>query len=209
VHERYEYLVARFPTDRVGALRRFLVEHGADGARDAGVTLWGAWLGGGSIGWHDDEVILMLGRPADDDDFDGGAWLAGATDGLFDVAAEALVATVRPADAAPLAAGGVQAHRWFELHDAADFDELLTLSAEAWPAFEAAYDARIEGFFRATTDPRRVLLVTRYASVAEWERSRQVARAEDGELADARRRFVRRRELTRRQVVRVAPNLRQ
>ena len=47
--------------------------------------------------------------------------------------------------------------------------------------------------------------MTWYSSVAEWERSRGVARAETGDLEAARARFERRRQLTRRQVVRLAP----
>jgi hypothetical protein len=209
VHETYDYLTARIAKGRLGDVRRFLAEDGRDRVRQAGGTLWGCWLGAGSIGWADDQLIAVVAWPAAPPaSGDASAWLSEApASGVADVDAERLRATIRPEEPHPLRAGGVLAHRWFELEDPADFDELLTLSAEAWPAFESAYEASIEGFFRSVGDPREVLLVTRYASLAEWERSRQVRQADTGDLAEARRRFVRRQQLTRRQVVRIGPLL--
>src|SRR5205085_295124 len=86
---------------------------------------------------------------------------------------ETLTATVRPTSGEPLAADdGVYAHRWFDI-DPADWDEFLALSEGAWPGFEAANPGvRIHGFFRAGTQGERVLLVTRYPSLASWETSR-------------------------------------
>ncbi len=198
MHKAYDYLTAELEKDALPTVRQFL----GDGIRDAGGLLWGAWLGAGSIGWYDDQVIAMVAWTASPGD--ARSWLAGV-EGVGEVAVERMAATVRPQEPAPLPAGGVLAHRWFELYDAADFDELMQLSADAWPAFEGSYDAAVEGFFRSADDPRRVLLVTRYGSVAEWERSRGVGQATSGDLAEARQRFRRRRELTRRQVVRLAP----
>jgi hypothetical protein len=97
----------------------------------------------------------------------------------------------------PLSPGGVFAHRWFEL-DPADWDEFLALSTEAWPAFESAYGAKIVAFLRSEDDPGRVLLITRYPSMAAWEESRGVLRQD----MEAGRKFLRRRELTRRSIVR-------
>lgn len=202
MHERYDYLTARVEKKALPDLRAFLVGPAAGELHDAGGLLWGSWLGAGSIGWDDDQAIVIVAWP--DEAGDARGWLAGVQ-GVATVELERLRATARPEVPAGLTPGGVRAHRRFELEDAAGFDELLALSTEAWPAFEHAYDASIEGFFRATDDPRRVLLVTRYASVAEWERSRGIGQADSGELADARERFMRRRQLTRRQVVRIAP----
>ncbi|HET6910830.1 MAG TPA: hypothetical protein VFH54_15980 [Mycobacteriales bacterium] len=64
------------------------------------------------------------------------------------------------------------------------------------------------GLFRAPdTDVARALLATRYASPAEWERSRHAIAAESGEQAEAGKRFRRRQEITKRTIVRVAPPL--
>lgn len=95
-----------------------------------------------------------------------------------------LTATVRPLDAAPLAEDGVYAHRWFTI-DPADWPEFLALSEGAWPGFEGANPGvRICGFFRNGDD--RVLLVTRYPSLASWETSRNAP--DDAGGANFRRR---------------------
>jgi hypothetical protein len=108
--------------------------------------------------------------------------------------AHELTATVRPLDDAPLADDGVYALRWFEI-DAADWDEFLALSEGAWPGFEGANPGvRIHGFFREGED--RVLLVTRYPSLASWETSRNAL--DDAGGANFRRRH----QLTRSTVVR-------
>ena len=89
-----------------------------------------------------------------------------------------LWATARPttAEAAEAPSGpGVFALRWFECARA-DADELVELSAAAWPAFEAATPGtRIFGLFRAEDGPggdARFLLCTRYPALAAWESSR-------------------------------------
>ncbi|HEV2368663.1 MAG TPA: hypothetical protein VGR90_02230, partial [Acidimicrobiales bacterium] len=101
--------------------------------------------------------------------------------------------------------GGVVALRRFEV-EIGD-REFLDLSAGAWPTFERLYEARILGLFRfdAPGDhaPATFLLSTWYRSLAEWERSRVAVVAEEGDAVEAGRRFRRRRELTKRTVVRV------
>ena len=172
MHEPYDYatFLGVRPRDAVASV--------------TGGVVVGAWSGAGSIGWFDDETVVLSSgsvQPA----------AAGAQ-------VVRLVATVRPThEPAPLAAGGVFAHRWFEIDDA-DWDEFVALSESSWPAFEAAYGATIEGFFRA---PGRVLLLTRYPSLAAWAESRGILRE------DAGKGFLRRRELTKRSIVRVAPLL--
>lgn len=116
-------------------------------------------------------------------------------DAVLESRAERLVATVRPRDPAPPTRPGVYAHRWFELAES-DWPEFLALSEGAWPAFESDYDAEIQGFWRSldVAPPRaRVLLLTRYASLAEWERSRTPI---SDATHEAGRRFRRRHELT-------------
>jgi hypothetical protein len=90
---------------------------------------------------------------------------------------------------------GVYAHRWFDIADD-DWPEFLSLSERAWPAFEDANPGtRIVGFFRhaTATSPTRVLLITRYAGLAGWERSRQDTNSDE---------FRRRRDLTLASIVR-------
>ena len=108
-----------------------------------------------------------------------------------------LTATVRPTTADPLAADdGVYAHRWFDI-DPADWDEFLSLSEGAWPGFEGANPGvRIHGFFRSGAQGERVLLVTRYPSLAAWETSRNAP--DDAGGANFRRRH----QLTRTTIVR-------
>jgi hypothetical protein len=111
--------------------------------------------------------------------------------------------TAGPTHDAPLERPGLYAHRWFDVSPD-DVDEIVSRSADAWPAFEAGYDAQVQGLFRSEEGPSRLLLVTRYASLGEWERSRAMGQAQEGDLGSARRNLERRRALTGRQVVRVA-----
>lgn len=118
-------------------------------------------------------------------------------------ASELLELRASPRTPEPPRGPGVWAHRWFEI-DPADRDEFLALSREAWPDFEAAHDARILGMFESLTPPAgssRLLLVTRYASLAVWERSR---RAETPREQQAWQRFRRRQELVRSTIVAIA-----
>lgn len=129
---------------------------------------WLALLGGRGIGFTTDEIPVIL-SPGQQ------------IDGLED--ATPLTPTVRPTDDTPPQPKGVVALRWFEL-ETSDWDEFLDLSVNAWPAFESAYEANILGLFRdPDTDVARALLVTRYASLNEWERSRQAISAEIGECS--------------------------
>lgn len=160
-----------------------------DGALpDSGVR-WLALGGASSIGWASDQTVVIT------------AGLAGGAAG-----GRPLEPTARPLDDRPPRPEGVVALREFELA-AADWDEFLDLSVGAWPAFEAAYDASILGLFRFTdvaSPDAAALLVTRYASLAEWEVSRRVGTATSGDLAAAGQRFLRRHQLTRRTSVRIA-----
>lgn len=143
-------------------------------------------------------------------DDDAGAWasflpvIGGWTDERVSIAVGAegtgvpLVATARPAstDSADAPVGpGVFALRWFECA-AGDADELVALSAAAWPAFEEGTPGtRIFGLFRVDepeAERARFLLCTRYPSVAAWETSRADTDSPE---------FRRRRALTRRSQV--------
>ena len=154
-------------------------------ARTAG--LFGLYSGQIGLGANEGVAISLESAP--------GSPLDGC-DAVVESHAERLVATVRPRDPTPPTLPGVYAHRWFELVES-DWPEFLELSEGAWPTFESEYDANILGFWRSldVAAPRaRVLLLTRYASLAEWERSRTPI----GDAAhEAGRRFIRRHEITR------------
>ncbi|MFL5296524.1 MAG: hypothetical protein ACJ798_09105 [Phenylobacterium sp.] len=116
--------------------------------------------------------------------------------GVVSAERHALKPTIRPADGARPAAMGVYVHNWFTI-DAAGFDEFVKLSGEAWPDFESHFETRIFGLFAA--DPskddlmegaRRLLLMTGYRDLGEWQKSRNPAEI-------ARTAFARRRDLTR------------
>lgn len=107
-----------------------------------------------------------------------------------------LTPTIRPADGARPAAMGVYVHNWFTI-DATGFDEFVNLSGEAWPDFEGHFETRIFGLFAVEPSKddvaqgaRRLLLMTGYKDLNEWQRSRNPA-------ATARSAFARRRDLTR------------
>ena len=112
-----------------------------------------------------------------------------------------LTPTLRPADGARPAPLGVYVHRWFTV-DAAGYDEFLKLSADAWPDFEEHFESKVFGLFAAEPSKddlmegaRRLLLMTGYRDLAEWQKSRAPADT-------ARKAFARRRELTRVSVAR-------
>lgn len=104
--------------------------------------------------------------------------------------------TLRPHQNARPESGGIYVHNWFTV-DGEAFDEFVQLSGAAWPDFEARFDARIYGLFAAeptaserAAKSRRLLLMTRYADLGEWQKSRDPT-------TEAMQIFARRRELTR------------
>ncbi|HEV2533279.1 hypothetical protein [Phenylobacterium sp.] len=103
--------------------------------------------------------------------------------------------TLRPHQGARPAAGGVYVHNWFTI-DAEAFDEFVQLSGAAWPDFEAKFEARIYGLFsvepqagETAAGARRLLLITRYRDLGEWQKSRDPT-------TEAMQIFARRRALT-------------
>ena len=130
-------------------------------------------------------------------ELEGGAALAATrVEGAVSTVRTRLVPTARPAEQDRPPHGGVYVHNWFNI-DASAVDEFLALSEEAWPDFEARFDARIFGLFLAeeteidrSQDARRFLLMTRYRDLGEWQASRDPT-------SEAMKIFARRRELTR------------
>ena len=116
--------------------------------------------------------------------------------GVVSAERHGLTPTIRPKDGATPMTGGIYVHNWFTV-DAPAFDEFVKLSGDAWPDFEARFDARIFGLFAAEPSKddlmegaRRLLLMTRYADLGEWQKSRDPT-------TEAMKVFARRRELTR------------
>ncbi|TAK56687.1 MAG: hypothetical protein EPO22_13300 [Dehalococcoidia bacterium] len=163
----------------------------------------------GLIGFASDEGTIVRAWP-DGDTLarEADRTLAGA-DMIVASTVERLVPTARPLDATPPRAAGVYAHRWFWLQ-AQDWDEFQRLSVEGvWPFFESD-GCQIIGLWRsAEPGPLcKSLLVTRYPSVAHWERTRLLSPdAPAGANEDLYRRAQqagrRRAELTERSIVRL------
>jgi len=192
VNESYEY--RRFKV-AAGAWERCSERLRGEGgriARASGGTLFGVWRG--QIGLEANEGIALTAWPDEDALAVGSAALDGAFEEALESRAERLVATLRPADPSPPPRTGIYAFRFFSILDR-DWPEFADLSLRAWPGFESSFDAQICGLFRSL-DVRppdaRVLLLTRYASLAVWEASRaDTGRAE----------FQRRHKLTRSTIV--------
>jgi hypothetical protein len=146
--------------------------HGAAAAaiRDAGGSLFGLFAG--VIGLASDEGVVISAWPEAEALATHAARIA-ALAGALESSGERLVATVRPIDATPPREPGVYAHRWFWLQPQ-DWPEFLSLSEEGvWPYFESD-GCRIVGLWRSMEagPMAKALLVTRYPSVAHWERTR-------------------------------------
>jgi hypothetical protein len=198
MHERYEYREIRIERASWPKVASAVYGSVADAVRDAGGSVFGLWRG--EIGWWNDEgAVMSAWRPGADpvhESLDGIA-------GVLSSTVERLEATVRPVEVTPPDADGVYAHRWFEFVPD-DWDEFVDLSQGAWPDFESAHDGtKVIGLFRSLDDPGRALLLTRYASLAMWEQSRPYNPNPADGTQDARARFMRRAELTKRTGVRL------
>ena len=145
------------------------------------------------LGWANNEAAVLLrgveGR--------GGVFSSSPGPVVSAVRLEVLKPTVRPADDALPQPGGIYVHRWFEV-EAGAVDEFVDLSGQGWERFEALFDARIFGLFRAEVSDAdraagvaRLLLLTRYGDHGVWEASRDPT-------TEAMQIFARRQQLTRR-----------
>jgi len=132
-----------------------------------------------------------------------------ASNALLESEAERLVPSVRPLGATRPRAPGVYAHRWFWLQPQ-DWAEFQRLSEDGvWPYFESD-GCNIIGLWRsAEPGPlAKALLITRYPSVAHWERTRlqseDVPSGADERLYRTAQEAGRRRaDLTERSIVRL------
>lgn len=166
----------------------------ADAVRAAGGVFWGAFVG--QIGLGANEGVVLTAWP----DAAGLDKARAVVDGVGDVLesrVERFGATVRPVDTTPPDQPGVHAFRFFEIRDE-HWPEFLELSKGAWPAFERDNGVQVLGFWRSLdVEPpaARVLLLTRYPSLAVWETSRGHAPNTKTDPATWER-FMRRAELT-------------
>ena len=190
---QYDYLFLTLEPGR--AAHRALAERvAATPLAQAGGAALGQFFP--QLGWASNEAaVLLRWDPAATE---REALVQGVTSGP-PVAASVrrkLKPTIRPADGATLAPGGIHVHRWFHVATGA-VAEFVELSSKAWPDFEARFDADIFGLFEAeqTTSEAAageiaLLLITRYASHGVWEDSRDPT-------TEAMQIFARRQALTR------------
>ena len=109
------------------------------------------------------------------------------TGGVSSISTEIMSPTLRPIQPNRPIRQGNFAFRWMST-PAENWEELLTLCADAWPGFEAAYDSQVIGLWRMSeertgglveettgagiTTGIRSLLFTRRPDLAMWERSK-------------------------------------
>lgn len=165
---------------RIGDLATWLTEHGHAEIRAASGRIWGLWDGAPGLGFRSDEAVLMTVWP---DDAAAGAAveLIKSCPQIDRVEGTPLHATERPTSTAHRSGTGVWVFRRFALPPD-QVTRFVELSAEAWASFERTFDAEIEGLFRApdsSDGQSNLVLLTRYADLATWERSRKQAQDPD------------------------------
>jgi hypothetical protein len=176
-------------------------------ATDAGGSVFGFFAG--MIGFASDEGVLMSAWSDAEALASHADAVASAVPEIIEAAPQRLVPTVRPLDATPPREPDVYAHRWFWLQSQ-DWTEFARLSAEGiWPYFESD-GCRIIGLWRSMEpgQPAKALLITRYPSVAHWERTRLQSPepppgADERLYRQAQEAGRRRNELTERSIVRL------
>ncbi len=148
---------------------------GASAVAARGGSLFGLFVA--QIGLPSHQGLVLTAWSDTDALARGAGFAVDGVSGVRTVSSERVEATVRPTEAVPRTEPGVYAHRWFEIADA-DWPEFLELSQAAWPEFEKSFGVEVQGLFRsldAEAPDARVLLITRYPSLAVWERSRRPA----------------------------------
>ncbi len=186
--DSYDYFRLRARARDARGLHEALRGHTLPRWEEAGVRCWGIWQG--LFGVASNELLVMAAAPGERLPADVRAALPEDAE-LVD--ALSFWSTARPERIAALPAEGLYVFRFFDM-DAADCDEVVALSREAWETFEDSdrYAAKPQGLFRpreALEGPVRMLLVTWYDGFASWETSRAPA-------PEARDNFRRRHQLT-------------
>lgn len=195
MHEHYEYRRIRIAPRSWRAAVEHVRGPGRAAVESHGGSLFGFWRG--QIGLGADEGVIISSWPGAGEPTEHGAAVIEGMTPLVESSHERLVATVRPTTTEPPPEQGIYAHRWFDIQESS-WPEFLELSEAAWPEFESSFDTRIIGFWRSldVESPRaRVLLLTRYASLAVWEESRPTPSSARG-AGGFSERFIRRHQLT-------------
>ena len=86
-----------------------------------------------------------------------------------------LIATVRPAIGEVCEREGIYVIRWIRMQQT-DVDEYTRLCLETWPRFESLTQSRCFGVFRPRESGEiiKLLMLTWYATLHDWETSRQL-----------------------------------
>lgn len=194
----YEYVFIETVSDRAWPVQRQIAEHVQAAVRPAATQAGGQILGlfTPQLGWSTRQAALLVDWGEAANPAAAAALFPADT---FRLETHRLTPTLRPRAADRLAPGGIYVHRWFEV-EAGAIDEFLALSGQGWTDFEARFDARIFGLFRADLTPAdesrgivRLLLITRYGDHGVWEASRDPTTEGMGH-------FLRRQQLTRRSI---------
>lgn len=205
MNEAFDYSTIRIERGGWRRVPEAIYRELGDKLAEEGGIVYGVWAG--EVGFYSDEGAIMtaLNREVEDDDFASAPMGAEEIDGVLHSQTHRLVATVRPTDSTPPTHEGLYVHRWFHI-DASDWDEFLDLSNTAWPSMEAAFPGvRIIGFWKSLEpdhDEEKILLITRYEGLDQWERSRYYRGEPVKEAKEAFDRFARRARLTKRTVAR-------
>ena len=177
----YHYYELRVGRDRMA--QRQLAEQIYGNVGEAAVGVFAPLLG-----YASNEALVLVDDRADPDGVLKGS-------GVLAVERYRLSPTLRPHQGAHPMAGGVYVHNWFTI-EGDGFDEFVRLSGEAWADFEERFAANIFGLFAVepttqerSAGSRRMLLMTRYKDLGEWQKSRDPT-------SEAAKVFARRRELT-------------
>ncbi|MGH8597427.1 MAG: hypothetical protein ACREXT_12285 [Gammaproteobacteria bacterium] len=159
--------------------------------KEKNATLYGAFAS--QLGLHGNEIVVITRWPSASAANTAEATISNALQ-VEHATPRLLTATARPNVDSLTRTTGIFVHRWFTFNER-DWPEFLQLSTEAWPDFEATYDAEIQAFLKTPPDAdgtSAVLLLTQYKNHGEWERSRTPA----GRAQGAWVKFRRRHELT-------------
>jgi hypothetical protein len=203
----YEYRMIRIERAAWGRVSGAVFGPVATATGDAGGAIFA--LCADLIGLGSDEGVLIRAWPSLDSLTACAASTLADLDGVIESDMERLAPSVRPVDATPPRESGVYAHRWFWLQPR-DWAEFIALSRDGvWPYFESD-GCRILGLWRSMEPGllAKALLITRYASVAHWERTRLQASAappgaDEGLYRAAQEAGRRRAEITERSIVRL------
>lgn len=170
---------SRYFLHQVLALPRGWADFGRQAAqidaalRAAGGELYGIWRS--QIGRPRDELTVLTRWPGDcPAPGEVELLLRAALPPVRALSTSKLRAWLRPIDGLPPSRQGNYAFRTFELAQA-HREEFLSLCAQAWPGFEAAYDSQVIGLWEIEcSEPgrTRALLLTRRPDLAMWERSK-------------------------------------